>query len=75
MLDSMAKEDAADDAMRYDRCKELLPVAGIRAANIGGMVKRTKSAPLMKSANELGLPTQGFSVADTRPKKIEIVPR
>ncbi len=77
MLDSMAKEDAWDNAQRYDQAKELLPVAGIRAANIGGMVKKTKSAPLMKSANELGLPTSGFSVLDSgRPKgKIEIVSR
>lgn len=71
MLETLAKEEKADDAQRYDRCKELLPAYGIRAANIGGHVKATKSAPLMKSANELGLPTQGFSVMDSR-KQIQI---
>lgn len=75
ILDTMAREEAADDAQRYERCKELLPAFGIRAANIGGMVKATKSAPLMKSANELGLPTEGFSVMDSRKKQIEVVSR
>lgn len=84
ILDSMARQEAAADAQRFDQCKELLPAFGIRAANIGGMVKVTKSAPLMKSANELGLPipteaagntgiANGFSVADSRTKKIEVV--
>lgn len=75
ILDTMAREEKADEAQRYDRCKELLPAFGIRAANLGGRVKATKSAPLMKSANELGLPTQGFSVMDTRKKEIEVQER
>lgn len=66
ILDSMAREEAAEDAQRYDRCKELLPAFGIRAANIGGSVKATKSAPLMKSANELGLPLSGHSVLERK---------
>jgi hypothetical protein len=68
ILESMAREEAAEDAQRYDRCKELLPAFGIRAANIGGRVKATKSAPLMKSANELGLPIEGHSVMDPKKK-------
>jgi hypothetical protein len=44
---------------RFDKIKDLMPVAGIRAANIGGHVKVTKSAPTPKTANELGLPTRG----------------
>ena len=44
---------------RFDKIKDLMPVAGIRAANIGGMVKKTKSLPVDKTANELGLPLRG----------------
>lgn len=72
ILDTLAKEEKADDAKRFDQCKELLPAYGIRAANIGGRVKATKSAPLMKSANELGLPLQGFSVMDSQQKQIQV---
>lgn len=58
-LDSMKKQDEADAQNRFDRCKELLPAFGVRATSYRGHVKATKSAPLMKSANELGLPTKG----------------
>jgi hypothetical protein len=56
---SREAEEKSDQQKRYDKIKELMPVAGIRAANIGGMVKATKSAPTPKTANELGLPTRG----------------
>jgi hypothetical protein len=52
-------KEKADATERFDRMKEVLPAFGIRAANIGGTVKKTKSAPMMKSANELGLPMNG----------------
>ena len=72
----MAKEEAGAQAQRYDQCKELLPAFGIRAASFRDHAKATKSAPLMKSANELGLPLDGHgSVMDVRPKKIEIASR
>jgi hypothetical protein len=84
MLDSMEREERAEDARRFDQCKELLPAFGIRAANLGGRVKATKSAPTMKSANELGLPipTGGdgarrpgmdFSVGNAPRQEIEVV--
>jgi hypothetical protein len=53
---------------RFDRIKELMPVAGIRAANIGGHVKVTKSAPTPKTANELGLPIRGAT--QIKPEKL-----
>jgi hypothetical protein len=44
---------------RYDKIKDLMPAAGIRAANFGGRPKATKSAATPKTANELGLPIRG----------------
>lgn len=64
MQATMEAEEKAADKERFDRCKELLPAFGVRAANLGGHVKATKSAPIMKSANELNLPNTsgGFQV-------------
>jgi hypothetical protein len=62
ILQDLKKQDEIDAQMRFDRCKELLPAFGVRAASYAGHVKATKSAPLMKSANELGLPMRGPSV-------------
>jgi hypothetical protein len=59
ILEAHAQKEKADDAQRFDRVKDMMSVSGIRAANIGGMVKKTKSQPSMKSANELGLPIRG----------------
>jgi hypothetical protein len=59
LMDTLEKKEQAEQQERFDRMKEILPAYGIRAANIGGMVKKTKSAPMMKSANELGLPING----------------
>ena len=58
LLDTMAREEKEADAQRYDRCKELLPAYGVRAASFRGHVKATKTAPIMKTANELGLPVK-----------------
>ena len=52
-------EEKEQQQKRFDKIKDLMPVAGIRAANIGGRVKATKSAPTPKTANELGLPIRG----------------
>lgn len=62
LLDNMERQEKADAAERFDRCKEMLPAFGIRATSYRGHVKATKSAPIMKSANELGLPKSGPSV-------------
>lgn len=62
ILEDLKKQEQLDAQMRFDRCKEALPAFGIRAASYRGHVKATKSAPLMKSANELGLPVRGPSV-------------
>jgi hypothetical protein len=59
LMDTMEKKEKAEQDERFDRMKELLPAFGIRAANIGGRVKATKSAPMTRTANELGLPFQG----------------
>ena len=59
LMDTIEKKEKAEQQERFDRMKEILPAFGIRAANIGGAVKKTKSAPMMKSANELGLPLNG----------------
>lgn len=64
LMKTMEAKDKADAAERFDRCKELMPAMGIRAANFGGHVKATKSAPMMRSANELGLPTHGPKVQE-----------
>jgi hypothetical protein len=58
---------------RFDRIKELMPVAGMRAANIGGHVKVTKSAPTPKTANELGLPIRGAT--QIKPEKLHYASR
>lgn len=59
MRQTREAEEKADQQNRFDKIKDLMPVAGIRAANIGGHVKATKSAPTPKTANELGLPIRG----------------
>lgn len=59
LIGAMEKQEKADANERFERMKEVMPAFGIRAANIGGRVKATKSAPMMKSANELGLPMNG----------------
>jgi hypothetical protein len=61
IIDHHAAKEAQDDAMRYDRVKDMMPAFGMRAANLGGHVKATKSAPILKSANELGLPVRGVT--------------
>jgi hypothetical protein len=52
-------EEKEQQQKRYDKIKDLMPAYGSRAANIGGRVKATKSAPTPKTANELGLPLRG----------------
>lgn len=61
ILAAHAKREADAATERYDRIKELMPAYGIRAANLGGHVKATKTAPILKSANELGLPLRGVT--------------
>ena len=61
IVEKHAKKERDDASQRYDRIKELMPAYGIRAANLGGMVKATKTAPILKSANELGLPLRGVT--------------
>jgi len=65
---SREAQEKVDQQNRFDKIKELMPVAGIRAANIGGHVKATKSAPTPKTANELGLPIRGAT--QIRPEKL-----
>jgi hypothetical protein len=43
----------------FDKMKDANRVSGIRAANIGGMVKAQKSRPELMDARRLGLPTRG----------------
>lgn len=62
LMNTLERKEKAEEQNRFDRMKELMPAFGIRAANIGGRVKKTKTAPLMRSANELGLPVRGPSV-------------
>lgn len=56
-LDSKAEKQDAEQ--RFLRCREVEPLYGARAANFAGKPKTVnhKSARLVKSANELGLPT------------------
>ena len=61
-------EERDQQQKRFDKIKDLMPVAGSRAANIGGRVKATKSAPTPKTANELGLPIRGAT--QIRPETI-----
>jgi len=65
---SREEQEKQDQQNRYDKIKDLMPVAGIRAASIGGHVKATKSAPTPKTANELGLPIRGAT--QIRPEKL-----
>ena len=62
LMKMMDKKEKADADERFDRMKELLPAFGIRATSYRGHTKKTKSAPIMKSANELGLPRSGPAV-------------
>lgn len=59
ILDTLEAEDRADDARRFDQVKDASSVGGIRPANIGGMVKKQKSAPPLRLASDFGLPTRG----------------
>jgi hypothetical protein len=59
LMDTIEREEKADENNRLDWAKDKQSAFGIRAANLGGHVKKTKSAPMMKSANELGLPMNG----------------
>jgi hypothetical protein len=56
MLGEMESKEKSENQRRFDTMKEALPAFGMRAANLGGHVKKTKSTPVIKSANELGLP-------------------
>jgi hypothetical protein len=60
-------EEKAQQQQRFDKIKDLMPAYGSRAANLGGRVKATKSAPTPKTANELGLPLRGAT--QIRPEK------
>lgn len=62
LMKTLDDKEKADQQERFDRCKEMLPAFGVRAASYRSHVKPTKSAPMMKSANELGLPVRGPSV-------------
>lgn len=62
LMKSLEDKEKADQQERFDRCKEMLPAFGVRAASYRSHVKPTKSAPMMKSANELGLPVRGPAV-------------
>ena len=62
LMKTMDEKEKAEADQRFDRMKELLPAFGVRAASYRGHTKKTKSAPMMKSANELGLPRSGPSV-------------
>jgi hypothetical protein len=64
LMKTMEEKEKAEQQERFDRMKEVLPAFGIRAANIGGRVKKTKTAPMMLSANELGLPYKGAKVME-----------
>jgi hypothetical protein len=59
LMDTIEREEKADENKRLDWARDKQSAFGIRAANLGGHVKKTKSAPMMKSANELGLPMSG----------------
>jgi hypothetical protein len=61
-------EEKEQQQKRFDKIKDLMPAAGIRAANFGGRPKITKSAPTPKTANELGLPLRGAT--QIRPEKL-----
>jgi hypothetical protein len=66
VLADMEKKEAYEASQRYDQCKEALPSFGVRAASFNGHVKPTKSAPIAKTANELGLPVRQGPSAFTR---------
>jgi hypothetical protein len=66
LMKTMEQKEKAEADERFDRCKELLPAFGIRATSYRNHVKATKSAPIMKSANELGLPVRGPRVQEVR---------
>lgn len=64
LMDTMDRKEKEEQQQRFDKMKDLMPAFGIRAANLGGHVKATKSAPMMRSANELGLPVRGPKVQE-----------
>jgi len=61
LRESVEKAERDEDAKRFDRVKDAMSAYGIRAANIGGHVKKTKTVPIMRTANELGLPVRGVT--------------
>jgi hypothetical protein len=56
----------------FDRMKDSQRAFGIRAANIGGMVKATKSTPPLRDARKLGLPVRGARTIKPSIEQLEV---
>jgi hypothetical protein len=59
LQDAQKAAKKAKFQQNFDRMKDSERAFGIRAANIGGRVKATKSAPPLRDARSLGLPVRG----------------
>ena len=57
--ESYKKAEDEQQRIAYDRVREANSAFGIRAANLGGHIKKTKTIPTLLTANELGLPLKG----------------
>jgi hypothetical protein len=72
LRDARAAEKKAKFAQSFDRMKDSSRAFGIRAANIGGRVKATKSRPELQDARKLGLPVRGARQLKPSVEQLEV---
>jgi hypothetical protein len=72
LRDARAAEKKAKFAHSFDRMKDSSRAFGIRAANIGGRVKATKSRPELQDARKLGLPVRGARQLKPSVEQLEV---
>lgn len=72
LRDARAAEKKAKFQHSFEKMKESQRAFGIRAANIGGRVKATKSLPELRDARKLGLPVRGARALKPTQEQLEV---
>jgi hypothetical protein len=72
LRDAQAAAKKAKFQQSYDKMHDAQRAFGIRAANIGGRVKATKTMPPLQDARKLGLPVRGSHVLKPTAQQIEV---
>lgn len=72
LKDARKAQKKAQFQQNFDRMKDSQRAFGIRAANIGGRVKATKSLPELQDARKLGLPVRGARALKPNAEQLEV---